>query len=324
MFVTKDADNGKRKYAGSSRAKVLDTADPEMKGRIRVDHPLLGETAWMPYLTAPGSFFIPEPGDVVYVQCDAGYETHPYAWGSLSKGIDESLEDLPDVFQRVNPTNRGLYSPGGHLFEMDDGDSLTTLGKGFRFTTTGQTQFLINDDEDSLTLQAAFGDVLSVSAADGIQASTPSGVTFSMKAGKLETTSQLDTTITALKFSVTANTDVEMTSTSSMAFVTQGSFGITAPTGPISINSGGGDTNIFATNMLLLAGGAQLKLGAGKVALGAAGTELIDQVTQAIGAFIDNAPTIVSTSVGPGVLSPAVVTLLTTIKTALLAIKGSL
>jgi hypothetical protein len=76
MFQTRDASFNTIKYAGRSRAIVLDNNDPLSKGRIIVDHPLLGETVWIPYLAVAGCFSVPEIGDVVYVECDAGFETN--------------------------------------------------------------------------------------------------------------------------------------------------------------------------------------------------------------------------------------------------------
>jgi hypothetical protein len=71
-------------------------------------------------------------------------------------------------------------------------------------------------------------------------------------------------------------------------------------------------------------GSAKLVLKNGKVALGAGSTELIDSFIQVLEQFINNAATIVSTGVGPGVLNPAVVTAFTTLKTNWGLVKGSL
>lgn len=70
--------------------------------------------------------------------------------------------------------------------------------------------------------------------------------------------------------------------------------------------------------------GAGISVKGGKVAIGGATAELFDSVIQALDALIQNAPSLVATSVGPGALNPAVVTLLTTLKTGLTTIKGSL
>lgn len=86
-----------------------------------------------------------------------------------------------------------------------------------------------------------------------------------------------------------------------------------------------GEQKINATGGITLESvGAKLKLANGKVGLGGPTAEVLDLMDQALDAFINNAPTIVATSVGPGALNPAVVTLLTTIKTLLGTIKGGI
>src|SRR5690606_37544614 len=118
------------------RAVVIDNKDPNKRGRVRVRHPLLGDTVWINYLKTPGFYDVPKIGDVVYLECDCGYDSHPIAHGNIVKGKDGDL-DVPEVFQRVDPTNRGIYTPGGHLLEFDDGETRAMLGKGVRLTTSG-------------------------------------------------------------------------------------------------------------------------------------------------------------------------------------------
>lgn len=157
MFRTKDA-NGNVKYAGSSKAVVLDNRDPLSKGRVIVDHPLLGNTVWIDYLRAPGIFTVPSVGDIVYVECDSGVYEFPFAWGNVTKGEDAAPE-IPDMFKRTVPTNRGFYTPKGQSIELDDGvatdgsdpkyDSLTTKSRGVRITTSSGHKIHIADDPDN-------------------------------------------------------------------------------------------------------------------------------------------------------------------------------
>ena len=86
-----------------------------------------------------------------------------------------------------------------------------------------------------------------------------------------------------------------------------------------------GEQKVSATGGITLEGvGAKLKLANGKVGLGGPTAELLDLMDQQLDALINNAPTFVSTAVGPGVLNPAIVTLLTQIKTLLGTIKGGI
>lgn len=157
MFRTKDA-NGNVKYAGRSAAIVRDNRDPLNKGRIIVDHPLLGNTVWIDYLRVPGVFTVPSIGDLVFVECDAGMPEFAIAWGNVTKGKDANPE-IPAQFKRTIPTNRGFYTPGGHFFEMDDGvatvtdnpddKQFTTAGRGVRLTTRKGNKIHVIEDEDA-------------------------------------------------------------------------------------------------------------------------------------------------------------------------------
>lgn len=157
MYRSRDS-SGNFKYAGRSKAVVLDNRDPFNRGQIRVNHPLLGETVWIDYLRLPNSFDVPSIGDIVYIECDTGEYEFPIAWGNVTKGLDEAPE-IPAVFKRNVPTNRGTYSPGGHTIELDDGVSkpssspndkdLTTKNRGIRVTSSANNKIHIVEDSDN-------------------------------------------------------------------------------------------------------------------------------------------------------------------------------
>lgn len=160
MFPVQDSQGNGTKFAGRSRGVVIDNQDPLAKGRIRVKHPLVGETVWINYLSSPDSFNVPNIGDLVYVECDCGKETHPIASGNVPKGTDDKPR-IHKRFKRENPTNRGFASPGGHIIELDDGegDSLGSLlggGKpkqGVKLTSKGENACHLRDDLQSAILQ---------------------------------------------------------------------------------------------------------------------------------------------------------------------------
>lgn len=159
MFRTVDYDSGEKKYVGSFKGVVLDNRDPLKAGRVVVEHPLLGETVWIPYLKLPSTYDVPRIGDIVYVECDAGYAEFPIAWGNLGKRNADSSDTSPETFQREVPTNRGMYSPQGHLIEMDDGEAndssvkddtdLSTTGRALRFTSSEGHKVHLLDDTDA-------------------------------------------------------------------------------------------------------------------------------------------------------------------------------
>lgn len=157
MFKTIDSTYGTEKLVSRSRAKVIDNIDPLSRGRIRVNSPILGETVWIPYLTSPGMFSVPDIDDIVYVEADGGYETHPVAWGNFTKGADAS-PDIPTEFQKFNPTNRGFYTPNGILVELDD----TVLTAGIRITTAAGIKLNLDDVTDTVTLETVSGNSLTI------------------------------------------------------------------------------------------------------------------------------------------------------------------
>lgn len=337
MFQTKDNSMGSLRYAGRSRAVVVDNDDPLKRGRIRVNSPVLGETNWIPYLTEPGTFNVPAVDSVVYIECDGGYYSHPVAWGNLNYGADDDLQ-FPEVFQRVSPTNRGLYTPGGLLLEIDDGeDPINFTSRGVRLTTAGETlidlkdesldksftfefasgtNFKIDSVADSFVFEANFGDRLEISAANGIQHTTPAagGTTISQKGGKIDFTSTLDSTYTSTQGNIT--------------ITAQGTLSLVSQTGDYELTASAGNITLTGS------GGAVLKIGGGKVGLGGPAGELVDLVGQLLdevdktedGIMAITVPTAVGPS-GPPINSATFVAIkatLATIKTALTGIKGGI
>jgi hypothetical protein len=106
----------------------------------------------------PHQFDVPSIGDIVYVECDTGEYEFPVAWGNVTKGLDEAPE-IPEAFKRMVPSNRGIFTPGGHLVEFDDGESnptstpkdtdLTTKDRGIRITSSKNNQIHIIEDDDN-------------------------------------------------------------------------------------------------------------------------------------------------------------------------------
>jgi len=266
------------KYIARSRAIVIDNKDPNKRGRIRVRHPLLGDTVWINYLKASGQFDVPKIGDVVYIECDCGEDSHPVASGCIVKGKDGDL-DIPEVFQRVNPTNKGMYTPGGHLVELDDGEGPTNLGKGVRVTTTGgikihalegspaESKVLIelpngitieaDGISDSIKASTAFGDKIELSRDNGWQVETPAlgGTALSMKAGAVDLTSA------QAEIHLTAEGDTEIKGpTASMSITKDGDISLKGVVGEANIAKDGGIEVKNSTASLILSPTGQVEL----------------------------------------------------------------
>lgn len=187
MFPTNDIVSGRLKYSGRSKAVVIDNVDPEARGRIRVDHPNLGQTAWIDYLQVPGSFHVPDKGDIVYIEADAGYHEYPIAWGSVVKGAKGDAQ-LPEAFKRNKPTNKGFYSVSGHLFELDDGSFPANDTSGVRITSAVGNTIHINDFDSTIKLDCSSGQSLQMGSTIGILADNATGVSLALanSTGKFE------------------------------------------------------------------------------------------------------------------------------------------
>jgi hypothetical protein len=251
MYRTKDL-QGNVKYVSRSKAKVIDNRDPLKRGRIRVEHPLLGKTTWIDYLRSPGTFTSPSIGDLVYVEADSGFAEYPVAWGNVTKGLDEN-PDLPEAFKRDIPTNRGLYTPGGHSFEMDDGEAtlsnepkdndFTDKGRGIRLTTKAGNKIHILEDETSgkqyILLEDKEGDYIKLDYKDKKISIVSNDATLIATAGN-----RADIVGGAWTVNVTGN--VTVNADGSAKFV---------GTGGTEVGSAGSQTQVNGQQVLLAGGG---------------------------------------------------------------------
>jgi hypothetical protein len=316
MFQVEDITTGDHRLVTRSKARVVANEDPQKKGRIRVFHPLLGETGFIPYLSAPGSFTVPEVDDVVFLECEAGYPTHSIAWGNLNS---ETLgaPDFPTEFQRVTPSNRGFFTPGGHLIELDDGKGPLSTGQGVRITTSGGNLITILEDDTAeqglITLETAGGAKFEIDGTkDTITLETSSGNSFIVDPQSINFSDSFGNTITTDAEGIDINdvngNDITMSATGIAIEDVTGNTITTSATG-IKIKD---------------SVGAELNLATGKVALGNSTGELFMQLVTLLQAFTTAAPTLVSTAVGPGVMNPALVTAIAQATTVLTAIQGTL
>jgi hypothetical protein len=310
MFRIRDLTTNDFRYVTRSRAKVIDNNDPLARGRIRVEHPLLGQTVWIDYLNVPGMFSVPDIDDVVYVECDVGYKTHPIAWGNLTTGDDEP--DIPEEFQRITPTNRGFYTPGGILIELDDGTGLTNVGQGIKITSATGNIISILDDE---------------TAAKGlITLETTGGLTLTLNGTTDEALIETNGGASVEINGVTDTIDISTDAGDSVVLNPQGITVTDVTENTITTSASG--------IKLKTAEGAELNLSGATVALGSSAAELLNlfnetltQVSSILEQIeILTVPTVVGPS-GPPVNSAAFVTIgtqITTIQTQLDLIKGSL
>ena len=259
MFPVKDVDNGKIKYVARSKGKVVDNRDPLKKGRIKVDHPISPSDIWIPYLRKPSEFDVPSIGDVVYIEADAGFPTHCFAWGNTVRGID-SAPKIPEKFKRDVPTNRGLETPGGHSLEFDDGihapvdtapvdTDFTTENRGIRITSTAGNKIHIIEDEAAaqqyILLSTANGNLIKLDYKDNKLSINVLDTT------QFDTAGDRDDTVGG-DFSITVTGDVTIDCTNA-----------TVNTSADAIIDATGDASVIAGGTALVMAGGDVEVEAG-------------------------------------------------------------
>lgn len=275
MFRTKDS-SGQSKYSGRSKAVVIDNRDPLKRGRIQVNHPLLGETAWIDYLKLPNQFDVPSIGDIVYVECDTGEYEFPIAWGNVTKGLD-TAPNIPEAFRRNVPTNRGSYTPGGHKIELDDGESkptkspndkdLTTKNRGIRITSTANNKIHIIEDSENnkeyILIEDKKGNMIKLDYKDNELTIKSLGTTkFDTAEDRTDTVGgNLIVNVTG-DATVTANGNVSVSTPGNATVSADGNVQVTGQgtaefkgSGGTNVGDGGSQTQVKGQQVLLAGGG---------------------------------------------------------------------
>lgn len=118
------------RYYSVYRAKVIDNADPEGRGRVRVTCPAVsrkGVLDWAPSVSHLGGkqrglFFPPDVDDFVWVMFEEGDPRCPIYIGGWW-GVDELGPDFKpeaDGDKLKPPTVRGIQTPSGHKLVFTD------------------------------------------------------------------------------------------------------------------------------------------------------------------------------------------------------------
>jgi phage baseplate assembly protein gpV len=160
---------------------VLDNADPEELGRIKIQLPWLNAdyiSAWAPVVQLSasesfGSLWLPEIGDQVLVGFDRGNIDYPYVLGCLYSGVKRP-EPPPETEGVVG--ERRIMSRARHMIEFNDGPELINI----RIVTGDQTVSITLDAEEQALNIVSAGQV-SVEAVAGV--SVKSGADVTIEAG---------------------------------------------------------------------------------------------------------------------------------------------
>jgi hypothetical protein len=131
------------KILGIGEAVVLEVrvspTDPAHE--IKISHPDLGPTEWIPYVAPAGVYRVPRVGDICYVFCNENFHQYPVAWGhriseSLAKQLIGGRADNITVIYSSGANNSSV----SHKIELDDGSA-----PGIRISTAAGHKITLAD-----------------------------------------------------------------------------------------------------------------------------------------------------------------------------------
>jgi len=135
------------RYYGKYRGFVVDNADPDNRGRLKLKVPtVLGDqdTGWalpcLPFggLANQGLFMVPEIDAQVWVEFEEGNLDHPIWVGVFW----QQGSDVPEEAQLTPPTTRVIRTPSGHVLQFDDADG----AEQFRLAHPSGTELIVDAD----------------------------------------------------------------------------------------------------------------------------------------------------------------------------------
>jgi uncharacterized protein involved in type VI secretion and phage assembly len=169
-------------FYGVHPALVVDVADPDAQGRVRVRLPWSPDSggaayeAWARLATLMGggnrgSWFVPDTGDEVLVGFEAGDPRRPYVLGGLWNGRDQPPETM-DAAGRND--RKVLRSRNGVTVTLDDASGQESLV----LETPGGQRLTLRDGPGSVTLEDSNGNRVVLEAA-GVTVSCSARVSVS-------------------------------------------------------------------------------------------------------------------------------------------------
>jgi uncharacterized protein involved in type VI secretion and phage assembly len=237
-LVTRLVEKVDSRFYGKYRAFVVDNADPENRGRLKLNIPSVLSadvvSAWAlpcaPYGGAPnqGFFFIPEVDAAVWVEFEAGLLDYPIwvgtFWAKPGGTTEVPLVNKPDGTEETDaqspPTCKVIKTVKGHTIQLEDAEggdmvmllentngNLIVMNKDGIKITDSTNKTTITLDKDGLRVEAskdielkADGDI-KMTAAKGL-------VVQATKDIELKTDADIKMTAANVKVTVSGSMDV--------------------------------------------------------------------------------------------------------------------
>lgn len=313
-----------KRYYGIYRARVTDNKDEQERGRIQVVVPsLFGDNNKLPEWATPkdfraaskgkGEFYVPDVGDFVYVEFEAGDPRFPVYSGGWY-GRDEVDTDF--AYQNGEPTVKGIKTKYGHSIRFDE-----TAGKEKVILNTKAGHYLILDDtsgKESFYLIHKSGSQLQIDEKGNAKMFVTGGgfLNLSAETGEVTATSKDGALVSVEK-------GIKLFDSTGQNFATIDEKGVLLNTSKDVLVNGNTFSASVGTASIQDTTKTGLVIKNGQVALGSAAVELVDQVIKICDALTAGSP-LVTTGVGPSSpLLPPALTQLILIKTLLTTIKGT-
>jgi hypothetical protein len=145
------------KLIGIGEAQVVSVNNKGKVHTVKIYHPDIGTTDFIPFIQTPGMFRVPRPGDLCYVFMKENFHEYPMAWGHrLSERLVKQL--IGDRRENITIIYSSNFNQDdlSHTIELDDGDN-----SGIRITTNGNNQIEIKD-LDEITVRHRTGSFIEV------------------------------------------------------------------------------------------------------------------------------------------------------------------
>lgn len=155
--VARFIEKNENKYWGKYRGFVSDRNDPEQLGRLKVKVPSLladAVTGWawpvVPYAGAGiGSFFLPQVGDIVWVEFEEGELEHPL-WTGCSWAKPGGQAEIPQEAQQSYPDRQVIKTLSGNVIILSDASGSEQIV----IRAKSGCEIVIDPNANSVTVQA--------------------------------------------------------------------------------------------------------------------------------------------------------------------------
>jgi hypothetical protein len=142
---SKTSGHSKPRLYGIGQAFVVSVRNETLRHVVKINHPNLGITDFIPFIQTPGLYRVPRVGDLCYVFCNENFAEYPMAWGHKpSKELVTQLigtrEDDIMVIYSSGKDNRSVT----HKITFDDGEA----DPGLYIETGGGNSIRIQDEKD--------------------------------------------------------------------------------------------------------------------------------------------------------------------------------